>query len=133
MFNIGYVEVLLTVLTVCAVVVTAVLVAGITQARRTLAALDLTLERVTPLLPELERLSRETEETLRSVRELSRTAGDIARDVGRVTSETRRAALPLIDELGTQAKAVRMLLRHLTALAAGTRAGLAVLARGKSS
>lgn len=133
MITISYVDLLLTVLTVCAVVLTVALVIGINRAHRLAARVDHVVARLEPLLPELDRLSREAEETLRSVRAVSDAAGVIAGDVDRVTSAASRAALPLIDEIAVEAEAVRNALRHVSAIAAGARAGFAALARGRST
>lgn len=133
MITITYVDLLLTVLTVCAVASTVALVTGIQRARALAARMEAVLSRLEPLLPEVDRVAREAEETLRSVRSLSETAGDIARDVESVSSETRRAALPLIRELADEAMAVRLALRHLAALVVGAKAGLAALARSRPS
>ena len=133
MITISYVDLLLTVLTACAVASTVALVSGIARARTLASRLDAILLRLEPLLPEVERLSREAEETLRAVRDLSRTADAIAHDVERVTSETSREALPLIHEFAEEARAVRMAIRHLVALVVGAKVGLAALAGSKSS
>ena len=133
MITISYVDLLLTALTVCAVVLTGAVVLGINRAHRLASRVDRVLTRLEPLLPELDRLSREAEETLRSVRAVSDAAGEIASDVDRVTSAASRAALPLIDEIAVEAEAVRNALRHVSALAAGARAGFAALARGRST
>jgi len=133
MITISYVDLLLTALTVCAVVLTGAVVLGINRAHRLASRVDQVLTRLEPLLPELDRLSREAEETLRSVRAVSDAAGEIASDVDRVTSAASRAALPLIDEIAVEAEAVRNALRHVSALAAGARAGFAALARGRST
>jgi uncharacterized protein (DUF2252 family) len=133
MITITYVDLLLTVLTACAVASTVALVRGMSRAGTMAARVEQLLTRVEPMLPELDRLARETEETLRSVREVSSTAGDIARDVDRVTSEASKAALPLIRELADEARALRMALRHVSALAVGAKAGIAALARGRST
>ncbi len=132
MITITYVDLLYLVLTVCAIVSTVALVIGITKARRTMARLDSLLARIEGSLPQADRLAREAEEALRSVRELSNTAGNVARDVEGVTSETRRAVLPLVHELAEQTTAARIAMRQLLALAVGIKAGLAALSRNKS-
>jgi hypothetical protein len=131
MITITYVELLLTVFAACAVISTVALVIGIARARNTMARVDGLLARLEPLLPEVDRLSREAEEALRSVRELSEKAGVIAVDVESVTSEARRAALPLIHDLAEQTAALRVAMRHLIALGVGAKAGLVALARSK--
>lgn len=133
MITITYVDLLLTILTGCGFAATVALIMGVGRARVLAARLDDLLARVEPLLPQVERLAREAEETLRSVRAVSATAGDIARDVERVTSETSRAAMPLIRDLADEAKALHMALRHVSALAAGAKAGIAALARGRTT
>lgn len=132
MITITYVDLLFLVLTVCAIVSTVALVIGVTRARRTMSRLDSLLARVEGSLPEADRLAREAEEALRSVRELSNTAGNVARDVEGVTSETRRAVLPLVHELAEQTTAARIAMRQLLALAVGIKAGLAALSKNKS-
>jgi len=132
MITITYVDLLYLVLTVCAIVSTVALVIGITKARRTMARLDSLLARIEGSLPQADRLAREAEEALRSVRELSNTAGNVARDVEGVTSETRRAVLPLVHELAEQTTAARIAMRQLLALAVGIKAGLAALSKNKS-
>ncbi len=132
MITISYVDLLLLVLTVCALASTVALVGGVASARRTMARLDSLLSRIEAGLPEGNRLVREAEEALRSVRQLSDSASDIARDVGGVTSEAKRAALPLIHELAEQSTAARIALRQLLALAVGMKAGLAAFSRNKS-
>jgi methyl-accepting chemotaxis protein len=131
MITITYVDLLLTVLTACAVASTLALVFGMRQARSTMARVDSLLTRLEPLLSEVDRLSHEAEEAFRSVRELSNSAGEIARDVESVTSETRRVALPLIHDLADQTAALRVAMRHLVALSVGVKTGLSTLARSK--
>lgn len=133
MITITYVDLLLTILTACAVAATVALIVLAGRTRSLATRLEAVLTRVEPLLPEVERLSREAEDTLRAVRDVSATAGDIARDVERVTSETSRAAMPLIRDLADEAKALHMALRHVSALAVGARAGITALARGRST
>lgn len=103
MITISYVNLLLTVLTLCAVAVAAAVVIGINRARVTMSRLDTTLLRLEALLPEVGRLSREAEETLRSVHELSQIAGEI------------RAAM-----------------RQASAVIMGAKAGLTALTRGRA-
>ena len=83
-------------------------------------------------LATLNRITGEAEEALRSVRALSNTAGDIARDVEGVTSETSRALLPLVHDLAEQTTAARVAMRQLLALAVGIKAGLTALSKSKS-
>ena len=131
MITIAYADLLLTVLTGCAVVATVAMIFGTLRARTTMGRVDSLLARLETLAPEVDRLSREAAAALRSVRALSDTAGEIAREVEDVTSETRRAALPLIHDLASEAEAARMAFRHLAALAVGAKAGLATLGRGR--
>lgn len=132
MITMSYGDLLLSILTLCAVAATMAFVFGIARARITLGRFDSLLVRLETLVPEVDRLSREAEDALRSVRELSDTAGEIARDVESVASETRQAALPLLHELAGQAEAARLALRQVMALAVGAKAGLAALARSRS-
>jgi len=132
MITISYVDLLLTVLTACAVASTVALLSGVSRARSLAARLESLLLRLEPMLPEINRLSHEAEETLRSVRDLSQTADSIAHDVEHLTAETSRAATPLIQELAVEAEALRLALRHLAALVVGAKVGLAALAGGKS-
>lgn len=129
MITISYVDLLLTVLTGCAVGVTIALIVGTLRLRTTLARVDEFLYRAGALLPEIDRVSVEVEHTLQSVRRLSDRAEEIAGDVESMTSQTREAALPLLKELGTQVGIAVSALRHLAALVAGTKAGLAALGR----
>lgn len=132
MITITYVDLLLLVLTVCAIASTVALIMGVVGARRTMTRVDSLLGRIEGSLPEADRLARETEEALRSVRQLTETAAGIARDVESVTSETRRALLPLVHDLAEQTTAARIAMRQLLALAVGIKAGLAALSKGKS-
>lgn len=129
MVTIRYVDLLLTVLTVCGVGVTVALVVGVLRLRTTLVRVDDFLLRLGALLPEIDRVSVEAEHTLQSVRRLSDRAEEIASDVESMTSETRAATLPLLRELGSQVELAAGALRHLTALLVGARAGLAALGR----
>lgn len=132
MVTITYADLLLTVLTICAVAVSVAVVVGINRARATLARLDVTLVRLEGLLPEVGRLSREAEQALRSVHGLTDTAGEIARDVESVASETRQMALPMIRELADQVAAIHTVMRQASAVIAGAKAGLAALGRSRA-
>jgi len=66
MITVSYVDLLLTVLTACALASTVALVLGMIRARATMARFDALLSRLEPLVPEVDRLSREAEEALRS-------------------------------------------------------------------
>lgn len=131
MITITYVDLLLTVVTGCAIASTVALIIGLARARNTMTRVDSLLSRLEPLLPEVDRLSHEAEEALRSVRRLSDTAGEIARDVESVSSETRRTALPLIHDFAEQTAALRVAMRHLVALSVGVKTGLAALSRSR--
>lgn len=129
MITIRYVDLLLTILTGCAVGVTIALIVGVARLRGTLARVDAFLARASALVPEIDRVSVEVEHTLQSVRRLSDRAEQIAGDVEAMTSQTREAAVPLLKELGTQVELAVRTLRHLAALLAGAKAGLAAMGR----
>lgn len=130
MITISYEDLLLTVLTACAVGVTVAVIAGTLRLRTTLTRVDDFLYRAGALLPEIDRVSVEVEHTLQSVRRLSDRAEQIAEDVETMTSRTRESTLPLLEELGSQVEVAVGALRHLGALLAGARAGLSALSRG---
>lgn len=132
MITISYVDLLFLVLTVCAIASTAALILGVVGARRTMAHLDTVLVQIEAGMPEADRVARETEQALRSVRQFADTAGGIARDMESVTSETRRAVLPLVQDLGEQAAAARIALRQLVAVAVGLKAGIAAFSKDRS-
>ena len=132
MITVDYTDFLLTVLTLCAVLVTAVVVPIVFRMRQALASLEAPVARIDALLPEIERLAGESEQAVRSLRTLVDAAGVIAQDVGRVTASTREVAMPLIEQLSSSVDATQATVRHLTALAVGANAGIAALRRVRS-
>lgn len=132
MITIAYTDLLLTVLTVCAVILTVAVVAGVIRARATLRRLDRLMLRSEALLPEVARLADEATEAVQSVHEIADRTGGMARDLEIVTAEARDVALPVLRELQEQVSMFRSGLRHASALIVGAKAGLSALARSKS-
>lgn len=132
MITVDYTDFLLTVLTLCAVLVTAVIVPIVFRMRQVLASLEGPVARLDTLIPEIERLAGESEQAIRSLRTLTDAAGVIAQDVGSVTASTREVAMPLIEQLSSSVEATQATVRHLTALAVGANAGIAALRRIRS-
>jgi hypothetical protein len=129
MITVEYADFLLTVLTVCAVLITAVIVPVVLRMRQALARLEAPVDRLTTLIPEIERLAIEGEQAIRSMRTLADAAGAIAQDVGSVTASTREVAMPLIEQLSSSVETTQTMVRRLTALAVGAQAGIAALRR----
>lgn len=132
MITVEYGDLLLTVLTICAVVLTVAIASIALRVRRAISRLDAPVAKLDHLLPELERLAQEAGPTLRSLRALSESAGAVVDDVGTVTTRTREAALPLIRELSSSVEATQEVLRHLSAFAVGAKVGLSALHRIRS-
>lgn len=130
MVTISYGNVLLTMLFLCAVVLTVGALIALFRMASAAGRLERLIDRVEP---DVDDVLREGRETLRSAREVIDRAELIADDVEAVTSETRKVAVPLVwDVAGTVNDAMGPL-RHLSALLVGARAGLSALARGDGS
>ena len=131
MVTIQYSDLLFTVITISVVCVSIAVVIGMLRLRLVLQRVDHVMQEAETLAPSLDRLLQESEKTLRATRQLSERATDIAEDVETLTTETRRAAAPLIRELGHHADNAIIPLRQLSALIVGAKAGLAAFGRDR--
>jgi ABC-type transporter Mla subunit MlaD len=131
MVTIQYSDLLFTVITISVVCVSIAVVIGMLRLRLVLQRVDRVMQEAETLAPSLDRLLQESEKTLRATRQLSERATDIAEDVETLTTETRRAAAPLIRELGHHADNAIIPLRQLSALIVGAKAGLAAFGRDR--
>jgi hypothetical protein len=131
MVTIQYSDLLFTVITISVVCVSIAVVIGMLRLRLVLQRVDHVMQEAETLAPSLDRLLQESEKTLRAARQLSERATDIAEDVETLTTETRRAAAPLIRELGHHADNAIIPLRRLSALIVGAKAGLAAFGRDR--
>lgn len=130
MVTISYSSLMLTLLVVCAVVLTVGSLIALFRMASAATRLQRWIDRVEP---DVDEVLREGRATLHSAREVVDRAELIADDVEAVTSETRKAALPLVWEVAGTVNDAMIPLRHLSALMMGARAGLSALTRDNGS
>lgn len=130
MVTISYSSLLLTILVLCALTLTAGVLIALFRIAATAARLERWIDRIEP---DLDDVLREGRQTLHSASEVVDRAELIADDLETLTSETRKAALPLVWEVAGTVSDAMGPLRQLSAIVAGARAGLSALARGNGS
>jgi len=121
-------EVLLLIIAIAVVVLVVYLIRLAGQASRTTAEVEELVRHLNYMRPQFERVLESTEKELAEVRELTKKANGIAGDVGSLTHQASRVALPALTNLGSLAGP----LSYASAALTGAKIGLKVL-RGRSN
>jgi len=116
MITLGYADIILTGVAMCAVVFTAAMVSAVLMLRSTSSDVRRALQSF-----------QELDATLRATQRVADKAERILDDVEAVTDETRCSAIPVIRAVGRESEELLGLVRHIAALVAGARAGLGAL------
>jgi hypothetical protein len=114
-----YSDILLTLLTVCAVAVTVVAVKLVS----TLSRFGRLADRLDMAVPQAERLLVDAQGSVRSVERLADRAHDVVDDTKTISGEARDGLVPVIRKLSSSGNAAADGLTHVAALVAATRAG----------
>jgi hypothetical protein len=114
-----YSDILLTLLTVCAVAVTVVAIKLVA----TLSRFGRLAERIEMAVPQAERLLVDAQGSARSLERLTDRAHDVAEDAQLLTAEARRDLVPLVHRLSRSGNSAADGLQHVAALVAATKAG----------
>ena len=117
MITFSYADIVLTGMAMCAVVLTAAVVSAVLTLRSTSRDIRRGLQSFQGL-----------DATLRGTQRVTDKAERILDDVEAMTDETRRSAVPVVRAVGREAEELLGLVRHVSALVAGARAGLGALA-----
>ena len=122
-----FIDVLLFILTT-AVVVAVIFVARLAiQLTRTAGEAEHLIRHANHLTPRLEKILDETEGEISDLRQLTQKADSIAGDVGAITHQTARFAVPALSNMGTLATPMK----YLSAAITGAKIGMQVLKKRK--
>ena len=121
------IEVLLLISAIAVIVLIAYIIRVITQVSRTAKEVEDLVRHLNYMRPQFERVLESAEKELIEVRELTKKADGIAGDVGSLTHQATRLALPALTSLTSLAGP----LSFATAALSGARLGLKVL-RGRN-
>jgi predicted PurR-regulated permease PerM len=121
------VDVLLLILTASVVVAVVFVVRLALQLTRTTAEAEAMIRHINYLRPQIENILKEAEGELSDLRDVTQKVDDIAGNVGAITHQTTKLALPLLTNASVLAKP----LRYAGAALAGAKIGLQVLGSRK--
>lgn len=122
MITLRYADIILTAVAMCAVVFTAAAISAVLMLRST----SRDVRRALRSFPELDA-------TLRATRRVADKTERILDDVEAIADETRSSAVPVMRAVGRETEHLMQLVRHISALAAGARAGLGALSGSSTS
>ncbi len=115
-------EVLLAVIALCAIITAVSLIRSTGRIAGSAAQLERSIQ---VLSPRIERVLQESSELIAETRGVIARLEEVARDASEVTFETKRAAVPMIQDLSV----LREGTRQLAGLVRGLQAGVAALRR----
>jgi predicted PurR-regulated permease PerM len=122
-----FVDVLLFILTCAAVVAVIFIVRLASQLTRTIGEAELVVRQFSHLTPRVEKILDEAEGELQDLRKLTQSSEGIVSDVGAITHETARFAVPALSSVGTLATPMK----YLSAATTGAKIAMQVLKKKK--